>query len=1107
MSKSQGRTTWFWLGLIALTGLLLAQSKPAAAGIFNADQEVTYKVYWVNHKEFTGGCNSDGTHTAPNGNSWYLEAGTLQKCPKVLKFNLPDDFSNAIKVEIYLDLWRNYTSKVATFKLNDGPTIYNPPVGFDFSRTPYIGEVNKSELKVGENTMTVWAQRPGHIHDIAFLIYYDDNNPLLPGSGSDVTAPTGSLTSIEADNGTFAPSDTGTLMVNSDKLKLTANVSGDAKYVEFHAWYEGYDLDNDGNFREWQNLSRNNWWPGGVPANQVPANGGTINHIGTVVPSGGVATVTWNLPHVTNQARIKFKIRIVDNAGNAREVPASGQFKLMRSRAVTSFIIHDFVDVGLNMGGSSATSRTYKFPVPSSAGDFSPVYLVGNYWGFPRFSINGGSEELTNSTEWFLGVKQITSNSNKLNPGVENTITYSHRGNSFGMFVERPGPLFVMRHKNATTTDTDAPFVSRQRPLPNATNVDVKSTIVAHVGDLIFGVDWTTLKMTVNGVDVTGQVVLRGVMGDYRLTYDPPGNMPFSTPMNVVIEACDLVGNCMTPVSYQFTTAAPDTTPPIISNATAAPLAVAAIIKWTTNEPATSMVDYGLTNGYELGTVEDTVLKTSHQLQIKNLQPNTTYQFRIRSTDEQNNTGTLANQSFITSSGQVYSDDFNACTLNDALWEIVNPKNDLIVEKLGFETLSVTAPAGSAYNWATDGPPRLMQPTTDSNFEIEISFDTSVAIAQSQGVFIEEGTGNFLRIGFERTNAQGPIIFARYVKDGATVKDSTVKISDPPPSPLKLRVKREGTTFSWRYWDGATWKNAATMTSEVKVLRLGFYVGSVASGGTPPPGHTAVVDYFFNTSSPIQPEDGKTLSVNVNKVGQGNIEKIPDQPTYSCGDQVALSATPDIGWNFTGWSGDVAGSNTTIAFEIDGPKNVTATFTPEQYDLTIAIVGPGGAANQVLKNPSKETYTYGDQVELTAVPAPGIFFGGWGGDLSGATNPINVNITGDMYVVANFTNNPPPIVTPIDDKSVKLGEQVSFQVTAVDSPGETLTLTAENLPVGATFVDNGDGTGDFSWQPDLSQIGDHTITFTASDGIGQGSASMTISVTGYVLVLPAVLGE
>lgn len=273
--------TYFLLGLVFVSVLL--RPSPVEAGIYDADAEVTYKEYWVSHSEFTGGC---GSHEVLAGGSWYLEPWP---CAKTLAFEVADDFSQALKAEIYLDLWRNHDGHSARFSLNGGPA-HAPDVGYDWSRTPFIAEIPKSELQQGTNTITLRDAAGGyHVHDIGFRIYHDGGHPLLPGSGSDVTPPDGQLTSIVASNGTFSPASGGTLVVDDDQVTVNATASGgDVKFVEFHAYYYGYDEDNDGQFLDWHNLGRNNFHPGGI---YPQPRGGTIDHIGTDAGAPYAATV------------------------------------------------------------------------------------------------------------------------------------------------------------------------------------------------------------------------------------------------------------------------------------------------------------------------------------------------------------------------------------------------------------------------------------------------------------------------------------------------------------------------------------------------------------------------------------------------------------------------------------------------------------------------------------------------------------------------------------------------------------------------------------------------------------------------------------------------
>ncbi len=77
-----------------------------------------------------------------------------------------------------------------------------------------------------------------------------------------------------------------------------------------------------------------------------------------------------------------------------------------------------------------------------------------------------------------------------------------------------------------------------------------------------------------------------------------------------------------------------DTTPPVISSLVAVSDAVdAATISWTTDEPATSRVDYG-TSASSLGSsVTDDALSTTHQIHLSGLAADTTYHFRASSAD------------------------------------------------------------------------------------------------------------------------------------------------------------------------------------------------------------------------------------------------------------------------------------------------------------------------------------------------------------------------------------------------------------------------------------------------------------------------------------------
>ncbi len=107
---------------------------------------------------------------------------------------------------------------------------------------------------------------------------------------------------------------------------------------------------------------------------------------------------------------------------------------------------------------------------------------------------------------------------------------------------------------------------------------------------------------------------------------------------------------------YTFTTASivppPPPPPPLaISNVQALNVtASSAIITWSTNILADSFTEYGLTLGYEIGSVSSSSLATSHSLDLSGLTAGTLYHFRVKSKDASNNQVTSGDYTFTTTS-------------------------------------------------------------------------------------------------------------------------------------------------------------------------------------------------------------------------------------------------------------------------------------------------------------------------------------------------------------------------------------------------------------------------------------------------------------------------
>jgi glucose/arabinose dehydrogenase/PKD repeat protein len=93
-----------------------------------------------------------------------------------------------------------------------------------------------------------------------------------------------------------------------------------------------------------------------------------------------------------------------------------------------------------------------------------------------------------------------------------------------------------------------------------------------------------------------------------------------------------------------------DTTAPALSAVASSNVTSgSATITWTTDEPATSQVEYGTTTAYGSATPLDTTLTTSHSVLLSGLSPQTLYDYRVRSSDAAGNLQVGTNFTFTTS--------------------------------------------------------------------------------------------------------------------------------------------------------------------------------------------------------------------------------------------------------------------------------------------------------------------------------------------------------------------------------------------------------------------------------------------------------------------------
>ena len=115
------------------------------------------------------------------------------------------------------------------------------------------------------------------------------------------------------------------------------------------------------------------------------------------------------------------------------------------------------------------------------------------------------------------------------------------------------------------------------------------------------------------------------------------------------LESTDASGNTAVAVGPTFKTTAVRTAPPVFSNVRLSDLQPdAATFAWTTDELADSQVEVGTTTSYGTSSTRNPALVESHFVTLNGLVPNTTYHYRVRSTDAYANVGASDDLTFTT---------------------------------------------------------------------------------------------------------------------------------------------------------------------------------------------------------------------------------------------------------------------------------------------------------------------------------------------------------------------------------------------------------------------------------------------------------------------------
>jgi len=194
-------------------------------------------------------------------------------------------------------------------------------------------------------------------------------------------------------------------------------------------------------------------------------------------------------------------------------------------------------------------------------------------------------------------------------------------------------------------------------------------------------------------------------------------------------------------------------------------------------------------------------------------------------------------------------------------WTFFDPQGDSGFALSGAGTadawLTISVPGGTRHDpYRYNAAPRLMQIVDDTDFTIEVKLETVLnQSAQQQGVLVEQDAGTWLRFDVFSDGTSWHVFSAAMRNHVATNKINVSVASTASPSPLFLRVERQGNqwTLSYSTDPGSVgWTVAgAPYSFDLDVRSAGVFAGNALAA----PPVEAHFDYFFDANAPIVPED------------------------------------------------------------------------------------------------------------------------------------------------------------------------------------------------------------------------------------------------------------
>jgi predicted heme/steroid binding protein len=357
----------------------------------------------------------------------------------------------------------------------------------------------------------------------------------------------------------------------------------------------------------------------------------------------------------------------------------------------------------------------------------------------------------------------------------------------------------------------------------------------------------------------------------------------------------------------------------------------------------------------------------------------------------------------------------------------------------GAQSHSVTAPSSAA--------------TYTANFTTQYQLTTSAnpsnagTVTPASGSFYNAGTSvqvtatpnsgqQFTGWSGDATGTTNPVMVSmtapRNVVASFTAASQGITVTTNPSG---LQITVDGTiytapqTFQWTPGSSHTIATTSPQGSgSTRYVYASWSDGGAQSHTVTAPSSAAT--YTANFTTQYQ------LTTSANPSNAGTVTPAAGS-FYNAGTSVQVTATPNSGQQFTGWSGDATGTTNPVTITMSAPRNVVASFTGASQGVTITT------------NPSGLQIT----VDGTTYTAPQTFQWTPGSSHTIATtSPQGSGST--RYVFANWNNNggqSQTITTPAIATTYTASFTTQYQLTTSANPSNAGTVS----PGSGSFLNAG----------------------------------------------------